>query len=96
MKVCPLVRNEFLRSTCSGRHSNVVCSASIAHFVPTVSVVFTNTPRNVGHILAGQLGQCFCSPLSDPLGQHGALTQRYQGRERPAVSLSPFLRVGQE
>lgn len=42
-----------------------------------------NTLRNVGHILPGQLGQWLCSPLSDPLGQHGALTQRYQGRERP-------------
>lgn len=73
-----------------------VCFASIAHCAPTVSAVFTNTPRNVGHILPGHFGQCFCSPLSDPLGQLGALTQRYQARERPAVSLSPFLRVGQE
>lgn len=73
-----------------------VCFASITHFVPTLSVVFANTPRNVGYILPARFGQCFRSPLSDLLGQHGALTQRYQGRKRPAVSLSPFLRVGQE
>lgn len=72
------------------------CFASIPHFAPSLSAIFANTPRNVGHILPGQFGQYFCSPLSDTLGQHGALTQRYQGRERPAVSLSPFLRAGQE
>lgn len=73
-----------------------VCFANITPFAPTLSAIFANTPRNVGYILPGQFGQSFCSPLSDLLGQHGALTQRYQGRKRPAVSLSPFLRVGQE
>lgn len=76
--------------------SPMVRFANTTHFAPTLPAIFANTPRNVGYILPGQCRQCFCSPLSDLLGQHGALTQRYQGRKRPAVSLSPFLRVGQE
>lgn len=69
-------------------------SASIAYFAHTVSATFKNTPRNVGHILPGQFGQCFCSPLSDPLGQQGALTQRYQGRERKACSVTESIPQG--
>lgn len=69
--------------------------ASVSHLAPPLSATLANTPRNVGRILPGQFGQWFCSPFSDPLGQHGAWTQRYQGRERPAVSPGPFLRAGQ-
>lgn len=100
MKVCVLLwewihQKDLWQEGISGLQT-WVCFASTPHFAPTVSAIFTNTPRNVGHILPGQWGQCFCSPLYDPLGQHGAFTQRYQGRERPAVSLSPFLREGPE
>ena len=67
-----------------------------AALTPIPWATFADKPRNVGHTVPWQFGQCVCSPAPDPFGHRGAWTSRQQRRERPAVSLSPFLRVGQE